>query len=1297
MGYSEKIVAWPIGYGGATGLYRSGNPNAFWNAFDRVMTAQHTKWVTSRHKWADLETSLGVYDWTVIDECLSRADAAGKKWIFYAYDSLAETAPAVPNYILNDIQYGGPTAGRYGVIEMKQKVNPKGWVLRRWNSNITTRLNALYSALVAYADANYPNVMGGLIADESAAGINWITDPTPSVWYELDTDPTVSINSGSDFRIAYETQLKLQLAHAHDTVFSGNRNVIFHLNSVPFGQGEPFFDNMVLWCSQNNIGIGAPDTNPQLVADWGIMQQIRDYNRQVPCQIGAQIPFYHADGTRFTQLELLQFARTGPALNNTETTTLDGAITAGSTSITLANTTIFRKNFNAYGAILIDNEVITYESKSGFVISDLTRGAFDSGGIATTAASHSDGVIVTFLDSYSTTLQTHYYAFKANEVAVWDDVNNDGALQTMVANEIIDPQDNWATWSEAGGTYYTGTVAVSPANINAGDTITITVVDQDLNTSAGSAQTTTVEVDNDITGENETVTLTETGNDTGIFVGTLATQFGTTAGTNDDGVMDCDGGHTFTITYSDANDANGNPANPTTAVTVSSQPTWSNCAVNEHQQLNVIAVSSENANVGTNIDDGSLSSYWSPASADSPTINQWAILDMGASKLMSSINTTFRKYDLGTTNYKIDYSNQGSDLITNITAANPVVVTASNTYSNTETVTLWNTGVPELDGRQFTVASVSGTGYTLSGEDGTSNTAYVSGGESQVFSWTAGIASKDSTLSAQWENEVLIQTARYVRLYLNSRSDSEWLQTFECEVCAVATTGTGATSTIYTEVDPPLTLEATTLATWQDRDLSAYTGITFAIVRRQNTSGSQRQIGVRENGDTTASSQYDMRAVSQDVVIVPVDASGIIEVYEEVLADSTIDLIGYLTGGTKTTRTSKIPAWTSSTWYTVDGSSLTGGDTAIAYLVHIVQTTGRKIGLRPNGSTEGDFEGAFLGSMITMVGADGSELFELYQAFAAVARIDILGYFTSADDLTVLTTFEDITPTGLAAYEEKTISTDTAGIVAYISGATESQDFAIRNADITLDYYYSTQRACSAFAAACSSENKVDVKAENADTNFRVPIKFNRTATTVNPTAVDDIASVATGAASLLIDVLANDYDPEFGVKTITSLTQPSTGTTAVSSGKVLYTPSAGNVNLAHTETFTYKITSDGTRESEAVATVTVVWNDTPTADNFTIQAAPEDVTFFDVITLSGASDTAGQELTLSTITTPANGIAVISGNREVTYTSNSGFIGIDTFDVTITDGFTDGDVIVTMTVVVGTNFLQQTFYWDEQ
>jgi Big-like domain-containing protein len=70
----------------------------------------------------------------------------------------------------------------------------------------------------------------------------------------------------------------------------------------------------------------------------------------------------------------------------------------------------------------------------------------------------------------------------------------------------------------------------------------------------------------------------------------------------------------------------------------------------------------------------------------------------------------------------------------------------------------------------------------------------------------------------------------------------------------------------------------------------------------------------------------------------------------------------------------------------------------------------------------------------------------------------------------------------------------------------------------------------------------------------------------------------------VLIDVLANDSDPDGDPLTIISVTQPANGAATITNGEISYQPQRG---FTGTVTFQYTI-SDG-RGGTATATVTVV------------------------------------------------------------------------------------------------------------
>ncbi|MCP3978221.1 MAG: DUF11 domain-containing protein, partial [bacterium] len=95
-----------------------------------------------------------------------------------------------------------------------------------------------------------------------------------------------------------------------------------------------------------------------------------------------------------------------------------------------------------------------------------------------------------------------------------------------------------------------GTVNITEFSIP-GDSLTVTLDDSDLDVDIAVAESIVLRVVNDVTGEQEDLTLTETGPSTGVFSATLGTAFGTSAGINDDGTMNTQAGDTVTAVYND--------------------------------------------------------------------------------------------------------------------------------------------------------------------------------------------------------------------------------------------------------------------------------------------------------------------------------------------------------------------------------------------------------------------------------------------------------------------------------------------------------------------------------------------------------------------------------------------------------------------------------------------------------------------------------------------------------------------------------------------------------------------------
>jgi hypothetical protein len=180
----------------------------------------------------------------------------------------------------------------------------------------------------------------------------------------------------------------------------------------------------------------------------------------------------------------------------------------------------------------------------------------------------------------------------------------------------------------------------------------------------------------------------------------------------------------------------------------------------------------------------------------------------------------------------------------------------------------------------------------------------------------------------------------------------------------------------------------------------------------------------------------------------------------------------------------------------------------------------------------------------------------------------------------------------------------------------------------------------------------------------------NVTVTPVNdlPVARDDAFTLSEDFGQRL-DPLANDSDAEGPVFLVMdNLEHHSAHGTYFfypdGFGKIDYQP---NADFNGTDTFTYSIT-DGTHQATATVTVTVTpVNDPPigTSDRFTtLEDTP--LTF---AVLPNDTDVDGDALSVSRITQPAHGTAVLNANGTVTYAPAANYNGADFFNYYAADG----------------------------
>ncbi len=186
-----------------------------------------------------------------------------------------------------------------------------------------------------------------------------------------------------------------------------------------------------------------------------------------------------------------------------------------------------------------------------------------------------------------------------------------------------------------------------------------------------------------------------------------------------------------------------------------------------------------------------------------------------------------------------------------------------------------------------------------------------------------------------------------------------------------------------------------------------------------------------------------------------------------------------------------------------------------------------------------------------------------------------------------------------------------------------------------------------------------------------------------SPTAIANATSTPEDTP-VVIDVLANDYDPDGDALSVVSVDTPAHGSVSADGGVLTYTPSAGWVGH---DVFTYQI-ADG-QGGSATASVNVEVTARPIANGdsaSTPQNTPViiDVSDNDTVAPGGAASAAGISVP------PANGTAGLYPFGGIVYTPNEDWTGADTFEYVLSDGLggiTTGTVTVTVDPVAGANF----------
>ena len=182
-----------------------------------------------------------------------------------------------------------------------------------------------------------------------------------------------------------------------------------------------------------------------------------------------------------------------------------------------------------------------------------------------------------------------------------------------------------------------------------------------------------------------------------------------------------------------------------------------------------------------------------------------------------------------------------------------------------------------------------------------------------------------------------------------------------------------------------------------------------------------------------------------------------------------------------------------------------------------------------------------------------------------------------------------------------------------------------------------------------------------------------------NPVGMDDSAA-ANQSHSLLVNVLANDSDPDGDALKVTAVSAPSHGSATVNANStVTYAPTPGYVGQ---DSFTYTI-SDG-RGGTATATVAIQVNPVGSPPVASDQSASTNEDVPVQITLA-ATDADGDSLTYSMVTNPAHGSLAGSADAR-TYTPSANYNGPDSFTFKANDGIVDSSIATVSITVLPVN-----------
>lgn len=217
----------------------------------------------------------------------------------------------------------------------------------------------------------------------------------------------------------------------------------------------------------------------------------------------------------------------------------------------------------------------------------------------------------------------------------------------------------------------------------------------------------------------------------------------------------------------------------------------------------------------------------------------------------------------------------------------------------------------------------------------------------------------------------------------------------------------------------------------------------------------------------------------------------------------------------------------------------------------------------------------------------------------------------------------------------------------------------------------------------CASTYQYTLSGENTSGTVTTTTNTFNTLACAIPVALDDTQTLDENS-STTFDIRSNDSDDD----TLTSNLTISTASSAPSNGTVTNN-NDGTITYNHngsettTDSFNYIVSDDTGGSDTGTVTITITpVNDTPIAITDTATVAENGNITFNIRDNDSDPETNNNNLIVTNLSTPLNGVVINNNNGTVTYTHDGSETTNDSFTYTINDSTIDSNA-VTVTIIV--------------